>query len=80
MDCRHHAPTSIAPSSMVVTDRRAGSFALPSEAACSFHLLYDAHKQAFSLRILDYGNVGAARSWTQHSRTHISMIFQSTRL
>jgi hypothetical protein len=81
MDCRHHAPTSIAPSSMVVTDCRAGSFALPSEAACVFHLLYNAHKQVFSLRILDYGNVRAARSWTQLSRTHsFSMSFHSTRL
>jgi hypothetical protein len=74
-------PTSIAPSSMVVTDCRAGSFALPSEAACVFHLLYNAHKQVFSLRILDYGNVRAARSWTQLPRTHsFSMSFHSTRL
>jgi hypothetical protein len=78
MDCRHHAPTSIAPSSMVVTDCRAGSFAPPSEAACVFHLLYNAHKQVFSLSILDYGDVRAARSWTKLSRTHFSMSFRST--
>jgi hypothetical protein len=80
MDCLHHAPTSIAPSSMVVTDCGAGSFAPPSEAACVFHLLHDAHKQVFSLRILDYGAVRAARSWTQLSRTHFPMSFLSTRL
>jgi hypothetical protein len=81
IDCRHHAPTSIAPSSMVVTDCRAGSFAPPSEAACAFHLLHDAHKQVFSLRILDYGDVRAPRSRTQLSRTHsFSMSFQPTRL
>ena len=39
LDCRHHAPTSIAPSSMVVTDCRAGSSTRPSEAACAFHPL-----------------------------------------
>jgi len=39
LDCRHHAPTSIAPSPMVVTDCRAGSSTRPSEAACAFHLL-----------------------------------------
>jgi hypothetical protein len=55
---------------MVVTDCRAGSFAPPSEAACVFHLLHDAHKQVFSLRILDYGDVRAAGSRTQLSRTH----------
>ena len=55
---------------MVVTECRAGRFARPSEAACVFHLLHDAHKQVFSLRILDYGDVRAARSWTQLSRTH----------
>src|SRR5258708_14198509 len=65
LDCRHHAPTSIAPSPMVVTECRAGRFARPSEAACVFHLLHDAHKQVFSLRILDYGDVRAAGSWTQ---------------
>jgi len=81
MDCCHHdAPTSIAPSSMVVTDYRAGSFALPSEAAWIFHLLHDAHKQVFSLRILDYGDVRAAGSWTQLPRTHFSMSFKSTRV
>jgi hypothetical protein len=73
-------PTSIVPSSMVVTDCRAGSFAPPSEAACVFHLLHNAHKQVFSLRILDYDYVRAARSWTQLSRTHFSMSFLSTRL
>jgi hypothetical protein len=55
---------------MVVTEGRAGSFAPPSEAACVFHLLHDAHKQVFSLRILDYGGVRAARSRTHLSRTH----------
>jgi hypothetical protein len=81
MDCCHHdAPTSIAPSSMVVTDYRAGSFALPSEAAWIFHLLHDAHKQVFSLRILDYGDVRAAGRWTQLLRTHFSMSFKSTRV
>ena len=81
MDCRHHAPTSIAPSPMVVTECRAGRFARPSEAACVFHLSYSAHKQVFSLRILDYGGVGAARSWTQLFRTHFfPMSFKSTRL
>jgi hypothetical protein len=65
---------------MVVTDCRTGSFARPSEAACAFRLLYDAHKQIFSLRILDYGDVRAARSWTQLSRTHFPMSFHSTRL
>jgi hypothetical protein len=56
------SPTSIAPSSMAVTDRRAGSFARPSEAACVLHLLHDFHKQAFSSRILAYSDVTAARS------------------
>ena len=56
------SPTSIAPSSMAVTDRRAGSFAQPSEAACVLHLLHDPHKQAFSPRILAYSDVTAARS------------------
>ena len=55
-------PTFIAPSSMAVTDRRAGSFARPSEAACVLHLLHDSHKQAFSSRILAYSDVTAARS------------------
>jgi hypothetical protein len=55
-------PTSIAPSSMAITDRRAGSFARPSEAACVLHLLRDSHKQAFSSRILAYSDVTAARS------------------
>jgi hypothetical protein len=55
---------------MVVTDCHAGSLAPPSEAASVFHLLHDAHKQVFSLRILDYGDVRAARSRTQLSRTH----------
>lgn len=80
MDCRHHAPTSIAPSPMVVTECRAGRLARPPEAACVFHLLHDAHKQVFSLRILDYGDVRAAGSWTQLSRTHFSMSFLSTRV
>jgi hypothetical protein len=65
---------------MGVTDCHAGSFAPPSDAACVVHLLYNAHKQVFSLRILDYSAVRAARSWTQLSRTHFSMSFQSTRL
>jgi hypothetical protein len=73
-------PTSIAPSSMVVTDCGTGSFASPSEAACVCHLLRTTHKQVFSLRILDYGAARDARSWTQLSRTHISMSFRSTRL
>jgi hypothetical protein len=55
-------PTFIAPSSMAVTDRRAGSFAGPSEAACILHLLHDSHKQAFSSRILAYSDVKAPRS------------------
>jgi hypothetical protein len=62
MDCRHHAPISIAPSSMVVADRRAGSFAPPSEAACVFHLLHDAHKQVFSL---------SSRLWWRRSPTQL---------
>jgi hypothetical protein len=65
---------------MVVTDCRTGSFARLSEAACVLHLLHDAHKQGFSLRILDYGDVRAARSWTKLSRTHFSMSLKSTRL
>jgi len=72
-------PTSIAPSSMVVADCRAGSFAPPSEAACVFHLLHDAHKQVFSLRILDYGDVRAPRSRTQLPRTHFSDEFPLNR-
>jgi hypothetical protein len=64
---------------MVVADCRAGSFTRPSEATCVFHLLDDAHKQVFSLRILDYGDVRTARSWTTHSHTHFSMSLKSTR-
>ena len=55
---------------MVVTDCRAESFTPSSEAARAFHLLHDAHKQVFSLRILDYGDVRAAGSWTQLPRPH----------
>jgi hypothetical protein len=51
-------------------DCRTGRFARPSEATCVFHLLHNAHKQVFSLRILDYGDVRAASSWTQLFRTH----------
>jgi hypothetical protein len=51
-------------------DCRAGRFARPSKAAFMFHLPHNAHKQVFSLRILDYGYARAASSWTQLTRTH----------
>jgi len=64
-------PTFIAPSSMAVTDRRAGSFARPSEAARVLHLLHDSHKQAFSLRILAYSDVREPHAVRQSSPTPI---------
>ena len=73
-------PPPSLPVSMVITDRRAGSFTRPSEAACVFDLLHDAHKQVFSLRIPDYGDVRVERSWTKLSHTHFSMRLKSTRL
>jgi hypothetical protein len=60
-------PTSIAPRADGLSLAAARRQARSSEAACVFHPL--AHKRVFSLSILDYSGVEAARSWTQPYRT-----------